>query len=124
MTAPRYNTVEWFEVATDRPEEAQAFYGELFGWTFDRMEGEMPYSGITTPVSDRPSGGLFDSGGRFPNYGVFYVTVEDVSATVAKAETLGAKVVMPPTTTDRGLAFAQLRDVSGNHFGVFSPPST
>jgi predicted enzyme related to lactoylglutathione lyase len=120
MTAPVYNSVGWFEVATDRPDEARAFYGNLFGWTFGDMGG--PYNGITTPGSDAPSGGLFDSEGRFPNYGIFYVVVEDVAATLAKAEALGAKPVMPRTQTDAGLVFAQLRDVSGNHFGIFTPP--
>jgi predicted enzyme related to lactoylglutathione lyase len=28
------DTVAWFEVATDAPDAAQQFYGELFGWTF------------------------------------------------------------------------------------------
>jgi predicted enzyme related to lactoylglutathione lyase len=115
----RYNTVEWFEVATDRPDEAKEFYGELFGWTFS---GGPAYTEVTTPGIDKPTGGIFNSEGRFPNYAIFYVTVEDVAATLARAESLGAKQVMPPTTTDGGLTFAQLRDTAGNHFGIFSPP--
>ncbi len=118
MSAHRYNAVEWFEVATDRPEEAQKFYGELFGWTFG---GDGAYSHITTPGSEKPEGGLFDSKGGFPGYAIFYVTVEDVAATLAKAEALGGKTIMPPTTTDDGLVFAQLRDALGNHFGIFTP---
>jgi uncharacterized protein len=119
MTAHRYNSVEWFEVATDKPDEAKRFYGELFGWTY---EGHGQYSEVTTPGSERVAGGIFDSAGEFPGYAIFYVTVEDVPATLAKAETLGAKTVVPPTTTPDGLTFAQLRDSTGNHFGVFSPP--
>jgi predicted enzyme related to lactoylglutathione lyase len=118
MQAKRYNTVEWFEVATDKPEEAKRFYGELFGWTYagDR------YSEVTTPGSSGPTGGVFDTQGELPGYAIFYVTVEDVPATLAKAESLGAKTLMPPTTTPDGLVFAQLQDSTGNHFGVFSPP--
>lgn len=119
MNAKRYNTVEWFEVATDRPDDAKRFYGELFGWTY---EGAGRYSEVTTPGAPGPSGGVFDSQGEFPGYAIFYVTVEDVPATLAKAEALGGKTLVPPTTAPDGLVFAQLRDATGNHFGVFSPP--
>jgi predicted enzyme related to lactoylglutathione lyase len=119
MNAHRYNAVEWFEVATDKPEEAKKFYGELFGWTY-ATGGQ--YNEVTTPGADHPSGGIFDSAGAFPSYAIFYVTVEDVAATLAKAETLGAKTLVPPTSTPDGLVFAQLQDSTGNHFGIFSPP--
>lgn len=119
MKAKRYNSVEWFEVATDRPEEAKRFYGELFGWTYG-SGGQ--YSEVTTPGSSGLAGGIFDTAGGFPGYAIFYVTVEDVPATLAKAESLGAKTLLPPTTTQDGLVFAQLRDATGNHFGIFSPP--
>lgn len=119
MNAKRHNAVEWFEVGTDKPEEAKRFYGELFGWTY---EGDGRYSEVTTPGASASSGGIFDSRGEFPNYAIFYVTVEDVAATLAKAESLGAKTLLPPTTTPDGLVFAQLQDSTGNHFGLFSPP--
>jgi hypothetical protein len=123
MSEYQYNSVDWFEIATDKPEEARSFYGELFGWTFgaDKDSGR-PYREITASGAGRPSGGLFDSGGRFPNYAIFYVVVQDVAATLAKAESLGAKTLVPPTTTDHGLVFAQLQDSSGSHFGIFTPP--
>ena len=120
MSAFPYNSVQWFEIGTDRPEDVKRFYGELFGWTFAGGDGA-EYSEITAPGADRPSGGVFPSQGRFPNYAVFYVAVEDVAATVARAETLGAKIVVPVTTAPDGLVFAQLRDDGGNHFGVFTP---
>jgi predicted enzyme related to lactoylglutathione lyase len=121
MSAQQYNAVEWFEVATDRPEEARRFYGELFGWTF---AGDGPYQEITAPGADHAGGGLSDTEGRFPGYAIFYVTVEDVAGTLAKAESLGAKAIVPATTTPDGLVFAQLRDATGNHFGIFTPPPT
>jgi predicted enzyme related to lactoylglutathione lyase len=122
MSTYQYNSVAWFEVGTDQPEDAKRFYGELFDWSFSGADGgETQYYEATAPGADRPSGGVFDSKGRFPGYAVFYVVVEDVAATVAKAETLGGKVVLPPTTTPDGLVFAQLHDATGNRFGVFTP---
>jgi uncharacterized protein len=113
------NAVEWFEVATDRPEDVKKFYGDLFGWTFTGGPG---YSEVTTPGTAGPTGGIFNSEGRFPNYAIFYVTVADVAATVTTAESLGATQVVPPTKMDNGLVFAQLQDTSGNLFGIFTPP--
>jgi uncharacterized protein len=126
MSAPAYNTVDWFEIGTDDPEAAQRFYGELFGWSFkkDETDSTMDYRMITAAGADRPSGGILGTGGQFPNYATFYVVVEDVAATVAKAERLGAKALVPPTTAPDGLVFAQLHDPAGNQIGIFTPAPT
>ncbi|MQY08258.1 VOC family protein [Actinomadura macrotermitis] len=123
MSAPAYNSVAWFEIGTDRPEDVKRFYGELFDWTFTAPPGDAPaYEEITAPGAEQPSGGVFPSGGAFPDYAIFYVVVQDVAATVARAEELGGKVVVPVTTTANGLVFAQLTDSADHHFGVFTPP--
>lgn len=126
MSKPAYNTVDWFEIGTDDPEVAQRFYGELFGWSFqkDETDNTMDYRLITAAGADRPSGGVLNTGGRFPNYATFYVVVEDVAATVATAERLGAKALLPPTTAPDGLVFAQLHDPAGNQIGIFTPAPT
>ncbi len=118
------NTVSWFEIGTDEPARAERFYGEVFGWTFaDDEDAAMPYRLVTTPAADKPSGGVFDTGGRTPNYATFVVTVQDVEKTCAVATAAGGSVLVPPQRGDGGLVFAHLRDPSGNHFGVFSPPT-
>jgi predicted enzyme related to lactoylglutathione lyase len=123
MSEPAYNTVDWFEIGTDDPEAAQRFYGELFGWSSHKDESDttMDYRLITAAKADRPSGGILNTGGKFPNYAIFYVLVKDVAATVAKAERLGAKALVPPTTAPDGLVFAQLHDPAGNQIGIFRP---
>ncbi|HEY7488788.1 MAG TPA: VOC family protein [Streptosporangiaceae bacterium] len=124
MSEPLHNSVGWFEIGTDNPEAAERFYGELFGWSFEKDDTDpnMEYRMVTTPGAERASGGIMSTGGKFPNYATFYVVVEDVAATVAKAERLGAKALLPPTTTPAGLVFAQLHDPAGNQIGVFTPP--
>jgi predicted enzyme related to lactoylglutathione lyase len=121
MTAPAYNSVAWFQVGTDDPETARRFYGELFGWTFN-ADPDGGYHEVTTPGAEKPSGGIFNTGGKAPNHATFFVIVEDVKATVASAEQTGGKVLTPPATTPNGLVFADLLDPAGNHFGIFSPP--
>lgn len=107
--------VNYFEIGTGDPEAAQRFYGGLFEWNF----GDPSPVGYRMVNGDR--GGLWDTaalGGS--SWAIFYVMVEDVTATVAQAEALGATVVLP--VTDNGaIQFAHLADPEGNRFGVWKP---
>lgn len=126
---PAINGIGWFEVGTDNPAEAERFYGDVFGWTFGNDQGAAtgadgsPYRSITTPGEGRPSGGLFPTGGKVPNYAVFYVLVADVDAAAKAAEAAGGRVLVPAQRTPDGLTFAHLLDPSGNQFGIFAPPA-
>ncbi|MDT5412334.1 MAG: uncharacterized protein QOG14_4554 [Mycobacterium sp.] len=116
-------TVAWFQIGTADPDAAKKFYGDLFGWSFapDPNSGGR-YHNFSYPGVEHPSGGIVDTGGAQPNHAIFLVQVNDVAATVAAAEGLGGKVLVPPTSTPNGLTFADLQDSAGNHFGVFTPP--
>jgi predicted enzyme related to lactoylglutathione lyase len=115
------NSVGWFEIGTDKPEITTNFFSEVFGWTFG--DSSVPeYSLITTPGANPLPGGVLSTGGQIPNYATFYILVADVPATLAKAEQLGGKTLMPPSTTSNGLVFAQLCDPAGNRIGVMTPP--
>ena len=122
------NGIGWFEIATEQPAEAERFYGEVFGWTFDNDKGAAtgadgaPYRIISTPGGGL-QGGLFPTGGKTPSYAIFYVLVADPDAACRAAEAAGGKVLVAPQRTPDGLAFAHLLDPAGNHFGVFTPPA-
>lgn len=125
MTVPAFNSVAWFEFGTDQPEQVKEFYGELFDWKYvlNTNTPGITYNAVTTPGAPRPTGGVWESAGAFPNYAIFYVLVQDVAATVEQAGKLGAEVLMAPVSDAEGLTFARLRDTAGNHFGVFSTPA-
>ena len=126
---PAINGIGWFEIATDQPAAAERFYGDVFGWRFgDDDDGATGADGatyrmITTPGAGGPSGGLFPTGGKTPNYAVFYIVVADLAATCKAAEAAGGKVLVGPQSTPNGLAFAHLLDPAGNQFAVFTPPA-
>lgn len=125
MSVPALNSVAWFEIGTDQPGEVKEFYGQLFGWT-SSLNTNLPgvnYHAVATGDAPRPSGGVWESDGKFPNYAIFYVLVQDVAATVEQAVRLGGKVLMPPVTDAAGVTFARLEDSTGNHFGVFYMPA-
>jgi uncharacterized protein len=116
--------VAWFEIATDDPETARSFYGELFGWTFD-LQG--PYSMITTGPDHPLKGGIQDTSAPLPpgtpqSYAIPCVLVPDVAATCGRLEDLGGKVTVGATETPQGLVYALVNDPSGNLIGLFSPP--
>ena len=115
--------IGWFEVGTADPDGAERFYGGPFGWTFDRDDGPMDYRLVTTGEGKGPSGGIHGHGGAMPNYAVFCVKVTDVAATVARAEGLGAKTLVPPTGDGSAVVFAHLADPDGNHFAIYSQPA-
>ncbi|GAA4477376.1 VOC family protein [Microbacterium panaciterrae] len=125
MTAPTLNSVAWFEIGSDRPDDVKKFFGDLFGWQFKLSTdlAGVDYHAAITPDTPGPSGGIFDHAGKFEDYAIFYVLVADVPAIIEQAKTLGGDVLMEPVTDAAGVTFARLRDNGGRHFGVFSMPA-
>ncbi|WP_433386774.1 VOC family protein [Micromonospora sp. KLBMP9576] len=118
------NAVTWFEVGTDRPEETERFYTDLFGWVL-REQGTPGASYRVAEPGPEGSiqGAIRDTGGASPNYAVFYVQVADVADTLRRAVAAGGRVLVPTRSNDDGITLAHLADPVGNHFGVFSPPA-
>ncbi|WP_458689237.1 VOC family protein [Nocardia tengchongensis] len=124
MTTPTFNTVAWFQVGSDQPEQVKSFYNALFGWNFAQdPDQDDAYDLISYAGSELPAGGVAHVGDAADNHAIFYVLVADVPATLAAAEKQGGKVFIQPVTAKNGLVFAEILDTSGNRFGVFSPPA-
>jgi predicted enzyme related to lactoylglutathione lyase len=107
------SVVHW-EVQARDPAKQQQFFGALFGWKID-ANNPMSYGMVTSGGRDGIDGGI---GGTTdaPRVTV-YVQVADINETLAKAESLGGKTVMP--RTDIGMVvMAQFRDLEGNIIGV------
>jgi predicted enzyme related to lactoylglutathione lyase len=125
MTSPAINTVAWFEVASDDPDAAQRFYGELFGWSFatdaESAGGGIDYRIISYPGDEGGRGGISGTKGESPNHAIFTVLVADVAATCDQVERLGGKVGAKVVGNTTGPDFAYLQDTSGNVFGIFAP---
>ncbi|WP_320066876.1 VOC family protein [Micromonospora sp. RTGN7] len=117
--------VTWFEIGTDRPDEAERFYGELFGWAFEDQGAPGRSYRVTAGGGGEAGigGAIRASDGSTPNYAIFYAQVTDVADACRRAEAAGGKVLVPQVTAPTGLTFAHLADPAGNHFGVFTPPA-
>ncbi|MDQ4148739.1 MAG: VOC family protein [Actinomycetota bacterium] len=108
------NAVVHFEVMSDGddPSVLVDFYTELFGWTARPVSDDGAYFDIETDTTTGIAGGI----GASPEGPTvtFYVAVDDVSATVRKAEELGGKAVTEPTEDAETVTIADVADPEGN----------
>jgi uncharacterized protein len=110
----------WNELATTDVDRAKEFYGELFGWRLEEMEGG-PMRYVMIRNGDRSNGGIRPlsemEAGIPPNW-LAYFAADTVDDAVAKAGELGGRVLMPPVTVPAG-RFAPIADPQGAVFAVF-----
>jgi predicted enzyme related to lactoylglutathione lyase len=86
--------VIWFEVLGKDSAKLSQFYASLFGWAF---KGD-PARYATMQENDRGiSGGVGAVYPKTRSWVTFYVETPDVTASLADAERLGGRVVMPRT---------------------------
>ncbi len=107
-----------FEInVKDRAKSAE-FYSQLFGWKTSSAPG-FDYS-LVEPAHENTIGGGIGpyQPGQGPSI-TFYVGVDDLQASLNKAEKLGGKTVMPPTPIPGIGSCAMFADLDGNVVGLF-----
>jgi predicted enzyme related to lactoylglutathione lyase len=100
-------------------EAAGKFYSELFGWKIQQIP-EMNYAmfdigenvgGGLNPVSDsNPAGSV-----------IAHISTDDIDATLAKAESLGGKIIAPKTEIPEYGWYGLFTDPTGNLIGLSTP---
>ncbi len=116
MAAP----VTHFEVMSKDGKKAQEFYGNLFGWKVNVVEGG--YGMVDTGVKMGINGGIGQVTENLAPHTVFYVQVEDVQGHLDKAVSMGARVVMPLREIPDMVTYAQFADPDGNVIGLVKGP--
>ena len=116
------NLPGWIDLGSPDPGASAAFYGRVFGWTAEQMMPESSEGpGYWFLRKDGKAvgglGGITDPAAK-PDW-MTYVRVEDAAATLATAESHGAKVRVPVTPITGEGAFAQLTDPSGAEFALW-----
>jgi predicted enzyme related to lactoylglutathione lyase len=108
----------WNEAAVDDPDAARGFYGAVFGYHFDEVEGAGGYSTFAT--DERPLGGLGGHPPGSPKGWTCCFAVDSTDAAVAAVEKGGGKVTMAPQDTPYG-RFAVVEDPWSASFSVMQP---
>jgi uncharacterized protein len=106
------------EIRSADPDATRTFFGDLFGWKV-ASEGEFPgYTFIDTGVEGLPYTAISPRQGAEDEV-LFFVGVEDVAATLKKAEELGGTIVQPAQQVP-GTSFGVFADAQGHRVGVAS----
>ncbi len=110
----------WHELVTPDPKATLGFYGELLGWTSTEREmGPGAKYTIFSANSVQVAGAIAPPpGAKTPPCWLGYCTVPDVDAAVAKAPSIGGKVMSPPMDIPEVGRFAVVVDAQG---GVLAP---
>jgi predicted enzyme related to lactoylglutathione lyase len=111
------NPVVHFEIGGPDDGPLLRFYGELFGWRLTTVPGGVNYTIVDTQGGGGVNGGLGKSGTGEP-WATFYVEVNDLQAALDKAESLGAKTVLPVTEIPGMVSFAMFDDPDGLLVGL------
>ena len=112
------NPVSQFQILSKEPDATARFYGELFGWTVDAAN-PLGYRRIDTGTTEGIQGGIWPAPPQAPNFVQLFMSVSDMSAALARAERLGARVLIPPTVLPEGDEMAVLLDPLGMSFAVW-----
>ncbi len=111
--------VHW-EINAKDASKLQKFYASLFEWQID-ANNPMKYGMVNTGGKSGINGGI---GPGDKNFGVtFYVEVDDLQAYLNRAQSLGARILVPPTTIPNSVTFAAFTDPEGNRIGLLKTGS-
>ncbi len=108
-----YFTLETLDIA-----RARAFYGALFGWTFDAEASKSTYAHV---AGSNPAFG-FTKVERTGGHANLYFQVDDIDAACARVTELGGRAALPSDSPsgrsatvhdDQGVAFSLWQPAAG-----------
>jgi predicted enzyme related to lactoylglutathione lyase len=106
----------WFEVLGTDGGRLRKFYGDLFGWTFDVVpQGD--YGVAKTGDTRGIMGGIGSTYPSMKTWVTFYTETTDITASLAQAQALGGRVVMPRTELP-GAIIGLFEDPEGHTLGL------
>ncbi|MBK5221218.1 MAG: VOC family protein [Thermoleophilia bacterium] len=116
-------TPNWVDLSTPDPEAAKAFYGPLFGWSFDGGENPEATGGyLSAMLGEQPVGGVMKimQEGQPPAWSS-YISVEDAEATMAAVKEAGGTVAIEPMDVLDIGRMGFFIDPTGAFCGIWQP---
>lgn len=103
------------EIRSDDPDATREFFSALFGWTYS--DGAFPgYTFVDTGLAEALPTAIGPLQGGADAV-LFFVGVDDVEATLARAEELGGRIIQPAQHVP-GVTFGVFADAQGHTVGV------
>jgi predicted enzyme related to lactoylglutathione lyase len=115
------------EIPSKDPAVNAKFYGDLFGW---KLEKAPDFDYWQFDPESGPGGGfpgLNDEQGIKAGDVIVYIGTDDIPASLARAEQLGGKTLVPETEIPGIGYFAWFTDPSGNRLALYrsmNPPAS
>jgi predicted enzyme related to lactoylglutathione lyase len=100
----------WFEALGQHADNLEGFYGEVLGWRFESRRRRAPPEPRRRYRGARPAAAP-------PWWVTFYAPVPDLDAAIAKARSLGSRVLVAPTRHGDSV-FAVVSDPEGHPVGL------
>jgi predicted enzyme related to lactoylglutathione lyase len=109
------NQICHVEIGCRDREKTADFYSQMFEWTLNPDA-----NGIAIKTGGDIGGHITALGHEPHNYTAFYVMVDDVSAALEKAVSLGGKTLVGPVPLPGAGTFGWFSDPEGNMVGVYA----
>ena len=109
------NKIAYFELPSTNVSELKAFYGKLFGWTFQDWGPD--YAAVENGGVD---GGFNADPASKSSAPMVMIETTDAEAALKQVQEAGGTITMPIFAYPGGRRF-HFRDPSGNELGVFQP---
>jgi uncharacterized protein len=116
-----------FEIPVDDAERARAFYGSVFEWGLQPMEGWDYTLAVTTPVDEKTqvptepgaiNGGLRPRSAETPTP-MIVILVDSIDEALKKVEAEGGSTLSPRAEMAGMGAYAYFKDTEGNVIGLW-----
>jgi predicted enzyme related to lactoylglutathione lyase len=114
----------WADLQTPDRERTAPFYRAMFGWQLLPGKDGDPNGYLHIKNGEQFIGGLPEARNLPPSvmpHWLPYIQCADCGAQTAKAEQLGARVIVAPMTIPGQLSFSVVADPQGAVFALFSP---
>ena len=119
MADATHGAFVWYDLLSNDPDAAVAFYREVVGWTAQPFAGTAGYTMFAS--AQGPLGGTIKpEGPGAPPQWVGNVHVDDVDRSAALARELGGRVVHPPTDYASIGRMAVILDPQGSPMNLFA----
>ncbi|MCV9994223.1 VOC family protein [Paeniglutamicibacter sp. ZC-3] len=111
----------WIDLLTSAPEKSQAFYTELFGWTYEAGDAELYGGYITASKDGKMVAGIMNNDGTSgsPDVWTTYLRVDDIDAATKAAAEHGGQVYLPPMEVPEQGKMAMFGDAGGAAVGIW-----
>ena len=121
--AAKKGRFDWYDLMTTDLGAARSFYTAVVGWKITKWE-QAGYEMWT--VGEQAIGGMMalpDEAKKVgtPPHWLYYVSVDDVDAAIARVQQHGGKVLNGPMEVPGGDKIAQCMDPQGGYFALHMP---